>query len=62
MLAQDVYYERTAQFWNLTGHFGPLYGFKNGKLISTVVMSPGPRPRNITRNTLASTGRLNAGV
>lgn len=39
-LAQDVYYERTA----VLGPEWPyrrLYGFRQGKLVSTVVMSPG---------------------
>ena len=39
-LAQDVYYERTA----VLGPAWPyrrLYGFKNGKQVSTVIMSPG---------------------
>ncbi|WP_321508426.1 DUF5804 family protein [uncultured Methanoregula sp.] len=39
-LAQDVYYERTAVLspgWK----YRKLYGFKDGKLVSTVPMSPG---------------------
>jgi hypothetical protein len=39
-LAQDVYYERTAVLgpgWE----FRKLYGFRDGKLISQVMMSPG---------------------
>lgn len=42
-LAQDVYYERTAVLgpkWK----FRKVYSFKNGKLISSVPMSPGSRP------------------
>jgi len=39
-LAQDVYYERTAVL-GLIWPFRRLYGFRNGKLISRVVMSPG---------------------
>jgi hypothetical protein len=39
-LAQDVYYERTAVLgpaWK----YRRLYGFKDGKLVSSVMMSPG---------------------
>lgn len=43
ILAQDVYYERTA-ILGTSWPFRRLYGFKNGKLISTVVMSPGSTP------------------
>jgi hypothetical protein len=39
-LAQDVYYERTAVL-GLTWPYRRLYGFKNGKQVSTVIMSPG---------------------
>jgi hypothetical protein len=42
-LAQDVYFERTAVLgpgWK----FRKLYSFRNGKLISSVPMSPGSRP------------------
>jgi len=39
-LAQDVYYERTAVL-GPTWPFRRIYGFRNGKLISRVVMSPG---------------------
>ncbi|HUW85621.1 MAG TPA: DUF5804 family protein [Methanoregula sp.] len=39
-LAKDVYYERTAVL-GPTWPFRRLYGFRNGKLISRVVMSPG---------------------
>jgi len=39
-LAQDVYYERTAVLgpgWQ----YRKLYGFRNGRLVSTVPMTPG---------------------
>jgi hypothetical protein len=42
-LAQDVYYERTVVLgpdWK----FRKLYGFKDGKLLNSVPMSPGSRP------------------
>lgn len=42
-LAQDVYYERTAVLgpgWN----YRKLYSFRNGKLVSSVPMSPGSGP------------------
>ena len=39
-LAQDVYYERTATLGDIWPHRW-LYGFRDGKLISTVMMSPG---------------------
>lgn len=39
-LAQDVYYER-ASVLTMGWPFRRLYGFRDGKLISTVVMSPG---------------------
>jgi Family of unknown function (DUF5804) len=39
-LAQDVYYERTAVLAPLW-KFRRLYGFKEGKLVSSVIMSPG---------------------
>jgi hypothetical protein len=39
-LAQDVYYERTVVL-GADWKFRRLYGFKDGKLISAVVMSPG---------------------
>ena len=39
-LAQDVYYERTTVL-GPTWPFRRLYGFRQGKLISRVVMSPG---------------------
>jgi hypothetical protein len=39
-LAQDVYYERTATLGSIWP-FRRLYGFRDGKLISTVIMSPG---------------------
>ena len=39
-LAQDVYYERTAVL-GTAWPFRRLYGFRQGKLISRVVMSPG---------------------
>jgi hypothetical protein len=39
LLAQDVYYERTATLGPVWP-FRRLYGFRDGKLISTVMMSP----------------------
>lgn len=42
-LAQDVYYER-AVVLGANWKFRRLYGFKNGQLISAVVMSPGSVP------------------
>ncbi len=39
-LAQDVYYER-AVVLGANWKFRRLYGFKNGQLVSAVVMSPG---------------------
>ena len=39
-LAQDVYYERTAVLGS-TWPFRKLYGFREGKLISQVIMEPG---------------------
>jgi len=39
-LAQDVYYERTAVL-GPSWAFRRLYGFKEGKLVSSVLMSPG---------------------
>jgi hypothetical protein len=40
LLAQDVYYERTSVLGPLWP-FRRLYGFRQGKIISTVLMSPG---------------------
>ena len=40
LLAQDVYYERTATL-GPAWPFRQLYGFRDGKLISQVMMSPG---------------------
>ena len=40
ILAQDVYYERTATL-GTTWPFRKLYGFREGKLISQLVMDPG---------------------
>lgn len=42
-LAQDVYYER-AIVLGADWKFRRLYGFKNGQLVSAVVMSPGAVP------------------
>lgn len=42
-LAQDVYYERTVVL-GADWRFRRLYGFKNGQLISAVVMTPGSIP------------------
>jgi hypothetical protein len=39
-LAKDIYYERVTVL-GLTWQFRRLYGFKEGRLISTVIMSPG---------------------
>lgn len=43
LLAQDVYYERTSVL-EPAWPFRRLYGFRQGKLISTVLMSPGSTP------------------
>jgi len=40
ILAQDVYYERTA-ILGTTWQYRKLYGFREGKLISQLVMDPG---------------------
>jgi hypothetical protein len=40
LLAQDVYYERTSVL-EPSWPFRRLYGFRQGKLVSTVLMSPG---------------------
>ena len=40
LLAQDVYYERTSVLGS-TWPFRRIYGFRQGKLVSTVLMSPG---------------------
>lgn len=40
LLAQDVYYERTTVL-GPTWPFRKLYGFREGKPVSTVIMSPG---------------------
>jgi len=40
ILAQDVYYERTATLGTMW-QFRKLYGFREGKLISQLVMDPG---------------------
>jgi hypothetical protein len=40
LLAQDIYYERTT-ILGPTHPFRKLYGFREGKLISQVLMSPG---------------------
>ena len=39
-MAQDIYYERVTVL-GTTWSYRRLYGFKDGKLISTVIMSPG---------------------
>jgi len=39
-LAQDVYFERTAVLWP-GWHYRKLYAFRDGKLISSVPMTPG---------------------
>ena len=43
LLAQDVYYERTSVL-EPAWPFRRLYGFRQGKLISSVLMSPGSTP------------------
>jgi hypothetical protein len=43
LLAQDVYYERTSVL-GPAWPFRRLYGFRLGKIISTVLMSPGSTP------------------
>ena len=42
-LAQDVYYERTAVL-GPTWNYRKLYSFKDGKIVSSVPMSPGSIP------------------
>ena len=60
-LAQDVYYERTAVL-GPAWPFRRLYGFRQGKMISSVVMSPGLLSRNITRNMPVLIDRSSAGA
>jgi len=43
LLAQDVYYERTSVL-GPSWPFRRLYGFRGGRMISTVLMSPGSTP------------------